>query len=190
MAKPVRLKTLPYFLASEGIRGVGPVLHILAGLKLGDNIAARWNPRLVSTAGRVLYRHRFPVLVELNPALKADPDELRVTALHESAHVIAAAVFGDTGHGPYWRRVCGDIGLPNPTRCHNHRSIAQARAKLVAVCVDCGSKVFRSRYYPRRKVYYCTQCGADMVTHDRALLARIEAERATIITVDGRLLRY
>lgn len=79
----------------------------------------KYNKRLKTTAGRAFYA-AVPQYVDLSVELLWEyPDEmLNDTIPHELAHLAAFTVYGDSGHGPSWKKVMREIGL-EPSRCHN-----------------------------------------------------------------------
>jgi len=139
---------------------------------LAKSVTARWNPRLVSTAGQA-----FPArwAVVLNPMLRALPGEVERTLRHELAHLVAHWRAGiATGghhhhrsrrrgkiaaHGPEWRRACVELGIAGEERCHQlplpRRAVAR---RHVYQCPRCGMILRRVRPIPPRRPLACRDC--------------------------------
>lgn len=79
----------------------------------------RWNPRMRSAAGRAKLQTWS---MEINPRLLLMEQngelEVRRTALHELAHLVAWKRAGDRGHGAEWRKACAELGIPNEKVTH------------------------------------------------------------------------
>lgn len=78
-----------------------------------------WHTRLSGTcAGQADLRNNV-LLFNPDIFLRNKEHFLKIIVPHEVAHLVAFRVFGDTGHGPDWKRVMVRLGLP-PDRCHNY----------------------------------------------------------------------
>lgn len=100
------------------------------------------------TAGCALLRQNR---IRLNPVLlmENEADFIKNTVPHEVAHLINHTIHGFAvkPHGPEWRGIMEDLGLP-PTRCHNY-DIANARVR---------------RPWRQQRYLYSCACGAHPVT--------------------------
>lgn len=171
-----RLPSVPTFLKLHVARPEA-ALAVCARTPGFERLPVRWNSRLRSCAGRLTHTRTFPhepILIELNPALKSEPEELRATFLHEVGHALAMLRDVDDGHGPAWRACVRELGDPRPTRLHLHKSIERTmKKKLAALCFACGKELKRTRYYARGSKWRCGRCGGTLLT-DPELLRRIE----------------
>ena len=110
--------------------------------KLAGRLRVGWNPRLRSTAGRAWLEDSW---IELNPLLiKHGEKEVRLTLLHELAHLVAHERHGRriAPHGLEWQRACADLGIPGAPVTHR---------------LDLPRRKVARRYY-----YECPSCGAGM----------------------------
>jgi predicted SprT family Zn-dependent metalloprotease len=102
----------------------------------------RYNPRMTSVAGRIVYR---PAIIELSvPLLSMHPSHLENTMLHEMVHAWLHARGLPSGHGTHFKRKMRDVGLtsiyhsmPVPTR--------RSRRRYVLACPACGVEFLRRR---------------------------------------------
>lgn len=136
------------------------------GAGLATRVLVRWNPRLVSTAGRAFAAR---ATVELNPKLPAFPGETERTLRHELAHLLAAWRARGGGrlrgrriapHGPEWRQACAELGIPGEPRCHRlglPRRAPAARRHTYR-CPGCGFQLRRVRPIPKRRPLACRAC--------------------------------
>jgi len=103
----------------ERSAGCAALLERLGLPDLGARVSVRWNGRMRSCAGRATW----PVaLIELNPRLvEISWEEVRVTMLHELAHLVAYERNGNRriqAHGMQWQRACADLGIPGERATH------------------------------------------------------------------------
>jgi predicted SprT family Zn-dependent metalloprotease len=102
----------------------------------------RYNPRMTSVAGRIVYK---PAVIELSvPLLSAYPSHLENTMLHEMVHAWLHARGLPSGHGAHFKRKMRDVGLtsiyhsmPIPSR--------RSRRRYVLACPACGVEFVRRR---------------------------------------------
>jgi predicted SprT family Zn-dependent metalloprotease len=102
----------------------------------------RYNPRMTSVAGRIVYK---PAIIELSvPLLSMHPGHLENTMLHEMVHAWLHARGLPSGHGPHFKRKMRDVGLtsiyhsmPIPAR--------RSRRRYVLACPACGVEFLRRR---------------------------------------------
>lgn len=120
----------------------------------------RWKPLRVS-AGIAYYRKGE---IGLSSILLDTPDRLRVTLLHEYAHLLAVERHGRRGanHGPYWKQAMDDLGLEPRVRHNYDVERNAARQSVVYRCRRCGSEIRRSRRLPRNRKYVHARCGGDL----------------------------
>jgi predicted SprT family Zn-dependent metalloprotease len=125
-----------------------------------------YNGRFSNSTGRISYG-RSPLTIELSPKhFRRNPAALRETLLHEMVHAWCYAKFGDTGHGPRFKRKlrdCGltsiyhDLGNAGPLRESSKRFILRcgrctfevlrrARPRKPASCPRCNKRRFDARY--------------------------------------------
>jgi len=128
-----------------------------AGWK-SPEVKVQWNPRLRTTAGLADWRTRT---ISLNPRLKdVSEDEVHRTLLHELAHFLAQSRAGRgriAAHGPEWRQACGDLGIPQESRCHDLPFARSRRTpKHFYACPQCGTSLARVR--PLRRPLACLSC--------------------------------
>ena len=164
------IKNVPLFLKTEIVRSEKAVA-VTEGDPRFESLGVKWNPRFRGTAGYVKFSRAtgLPIVIELNPKLKANPEELRATALHEIAHALVMFCGIDDGHGPLWEIACRELGLAEPTRYHQHTSIPERRAKkIVGKCVACGREYRRANYLRRGHRYTCG-CGETIVSDPELL---------------------
>lgn len=121
-----------------------------------EDLPVMWNSRLKTTAGRACYFKR----IELNPQLKIEGKKaIYTTFLHELAHLIAGPA---AGHGPVWKLACIWVGLKNETRCHSYSSMKQRVPKVVAVCEDCGARIYRRKKLDSSRLWSHSTCGGKL----------------------------
>lgn len=136
------------------------------GEQLLDNLAAI--PVLSSRASRRLGCYVFcgdePVCIRLQFAQEAD--NLRQTFLHEIAHACDHLnQYGSghrrVGHGVSWRRWALALGIDSAAtgRSATVATLHQQRQKLVAVCLLCGTQIYRVRRLNRNNRYIHPSCG-------------------------------
>lgn len=81
------------------------------------------------------------------------PDELRLTLLHELAH---ALVGPRHGHGAVWRAMARRIGA-RPERCNTTAEVPKGRWR--ATCHGCQRAAHRHRRPKRINGWFCRACG-------------------------------
>ncbi len=124
---------------------------------LAGRLRVGWNRRLRSTAGRAWINDSW---IELNPLLIGHGlDEVRLTLLHELAHLVAHERHGRSikAHGSEWRQACTELGIPGASATHRlplPRS-TQAR-RYYYECPACGSGMKRVQKLKREAA--CLAC--------------------------------
>lgn len=162
------LKSVPLFLATE-VEGVEKAIAVVARVPEFERLPVKWNSRLRTCAGRLTHTRTFPhepVLVELNPRLKANAAELRETVLHELGHALSLYREIDDGHGPIWQSCVRELG-GTPTRLHHYASVPRRirRAKkIISACLGCGTMAHGRQYLSQRSRYRCLRCGETVLT--------------------------
>ncbi len=126
--------------------------------KLANSLVVRWSNRLKTTAGLA---HPQAKRITLNPRLKQiSEDEIQRTLLHELAHLAAHERYPNRrlrAHGPEWRRVCADLGIPGESARHNlpfERRRLQRR--FFYICPNCGKRI--GRVHKMRRPSACAEC--------------------------------
>lgn len=130
-------------------------------------VEVRWNPRLRSTVGRVLFR-RIAV-IEISPGYhEAHPGELVETLTHEYAHVLQPG----QGHGAAWRReflaALEQQGLEPPPDLLRARNRAPGSGRYLWLCTRCETAV--GSYSRRRRDEVASRslcCAAPVQVLDR-----------------------
>lgn len=113
------------------------------------------------TAGIAYYRTNQ---IGLSNRILIDPERLRITLLHEYAHLLAVERHGRlaANHGPAWQKAMIDLGLP-PVRTHNYEVERNAaRQQVIYQCQKCGQKFSRTRRLPKRRKYMHARCGGGL----------------------------
>ena len=124
----------------------------------GLQVSVQWNPRLRTTAGLACWRTKT---ISLNPKLiGVSPSEVQRTLRHELAHFLAqyrARRRQILPHGAEWRQACGDLGIPNESRCHDLplKRIRFERRYFYAFR-ECGTTLARVHAMKRRVA--CLKC--------------------------------
>lgn len=100
--------------------------------------------------------------------------EFRHTIAHEIAHIIAAYLFGEFGHGARWRLVMEKFGYP-PNPYHRYPVQGCSRMKYYQYTCDCNkvfelSAIMHNRMQSNKTTYICQVCQADL----RLLKERVE----------------
>jgi predicted SprT family Zn-dependent metalloprotease len=108
----------------------------------------------------VCYYNRKTIELSVHLVERNTDAEILDTILHEIAHAIAFKLYGERGHGPYWRRVCVNVGA-KPVRCAGLNVVMPRREpKYRAMCGGC----LRSYFWHRMRrggLYFCANCGAE-----------------------------
>jgi predicted SprT family Zn-dependent metalloprotease len=102
----------------------------------------RYNARMTSVAGRIVYR---PAVIELSVRLlSAHPGHIENTMLHEMVHAWLHVRGLPSGHGQPFKRKMREVGLtsiyhsmPIPSR--------RSRRRYVLACPACGVEFLRRR---------------------------------------------
>jgi SprT protein len=135
--------------------------HLCAKFPLGYTPKLSWKKSLRVTAGVANY---VKGEIALSSVVLTDRERVRITLLHEYAHLLAVKRHGRraAGHGLHWQQAMRDLGLPPEVR---HRYDVQRngkRQKVIYCCLRCGTKLERSRRLPRRRKYVHATCGGDL----------------------------
>lgn len=120
--------------------------------------------RMPVTAGLAIYSHRT---IALSSILMTEPERVRITVLHEYAHLLAFYRAGrrGAGHGPAWRQAMVDLGL-DPKVHHNYEvKRNKPRQEVVYHCKKCGTEIVRKRRLATRRKYYHVNCGGQISLH-------------------------
>jgi len=116
----------------------------------------RYNRRLSTVAGRIVYRAR---LIELSaPLLAAHPEALEATLAHEMIHAWLHLLRLPTGHGRHFKKKMRDVGLA----CIYHDlPVRRRRSKpsCTLVCPRCATRLLRCRR-PASRVS-CGRCSPE-----------------------------
>ncbi len=102
----------------------------------------RYNPRLTSVAGRIIYR---PAVIELSlPLLRAHVGHVENTLLHEMVHAWLHARGLPSGHGQHFKRKMREVGL---TSIYHSMPVPRRRnrRRYVLACPSCRIEFVRSR---------------------------------------------
>lgn len=125
--------------------------------ELLGRVSVWWSTRLRSTAGLASHPERRIILNAALPLIsEAEVDR---TLRHELAHLIAQSRSRRriAPHGTEWKQACAELGLPGEARCHQlplrRRSLPR---RLLYVCPSCGAEVRRVR--PLRRQEACLAC--------------------------------
>ena len=102
----------------------------------------RYNRRLTSVAGRIIYR---PALIELSvPLLGAHAEHLERTLLHEMVHAWLHLRRLPSGHGAHFKRKMREVGL---TSIYHDMPVPRRRSRrrYVLACPACHVELLRRR---------------------------------------------
>lgn len=101
-----------------------------------------YNVRLTSVAGRIGYR---PAIIELSvPLLKANPQHLEATLLHEMVHAWLYQHGLPSGHGPAFKQKMREVGLSSIY----HQlpvNMRRSRKRYLLCCPRCKAELLRRR---------------------------------------------
>jgi predicted SprT family Zn-dependent metalloprotease len=110
------------------------------------------------TAGSADYRNG---IIALSKRLLVDEERLRVTLIHEYAHLLAVARHGRraAGHGAPWKKAMADLGEV-PRRTHDYPvDRNRPRQEVAYRCLKCGQVLLRKRRLPKRRTFVHSGCG-------------------------------
>lgn len=122
--------------------------------------AIRWKKLRVS-AGMAYYRTG---VIGLSSYILDTPEKLRITLLHEYAHLLAVARHGPkaANHGSYWQKAMLELGLEPKVR-HNFEVVRNSPKQQVTYrCQRCGADILRTRRLPRNRNYVHARCGGGL----------------------------
>ena len=134
------------------------LVHNLGLGELGERLEVEWNTRMRSCAGRAFW----PLgVIQLNPRLaEISRTEIRRTALHELAHLVAYERYPHRsikGHGREWRRACADLGIPGEKATHDLALPSRSlKRRWKYQCPECSSSFERVRRY--KGAVACYEC--------------------------------
>ena len=113
--------------------------------------------RLRVTAGVAYYRGE----IVLSSLVLIDEERVRLTLMHEYAHLLAVKRHGRKGHGHgrLWKATMQELGIEPEVVHHYEVKRNNTRQKVVYRCAKCGSKLDRARKLPRRRKYVHARCG-------------------------------
>jgi SprT protein len=120
----------------------------------------RWK-RLRVSAGMAYYRTGT---IGLSSLILDTPEKLRLTLLHEYAHLLAFERHGRkaANHGIHWKQAMLDLGLEPKVRHTYECARNTARQKVTYRCQKCGANIERSRRLPRGRRYVHARCGGGL----------------------------
>jgi len=135
--------------------------HIWELPDLARRVTIGYNPRLRTTLGRAMLEDNR---VELNVhLLRAHPEELLVTLVHELAHLAVRMRYGNVPpHGREFKTLMGAAGI---SAAATHKldteklGLRRRRYSYLHRCSDCGMMFIAGK--PRRNCY-CKACGPKM----------------------------
>ena len=148
---------------------MNPLLIQLANTILEEAVARypltyipqiRWKNLRVS-AGMAYYRSGT---IGLSAMILDTPEKLRLTLLHEYAHLLAYDRHGRkaANHGIYWKQAMLDLGLEPKVRHSYECARNQVRQIVSYRCQKCGCIIDRKRKLPRNRKYVHAQCGGGL----------------------------
>jgi predicted SprT family Zn-dependent metalloprotease len=110
--------------------------------------------------------------ISLNRKLLVTEGRLRLTTLHEYAHLLAVARSGikGRGHGPAWRQAMKDLGLPCRVRHDYEVTRNSSKQVVIYACQKCQAKFPRRRALPRKGTYVHARCGGALKLLERVLV--------------------
>ena len=127
-------------------------LERLAGEVYARSVKIVWNRRMRSTAGRAfLYEAKVelnPKLLHLDNNLEESLAQVRLTLLHELAHLLAHHRHGRgiAAHGAEWKQACADLGIPGESATHQlNLPTRTQRKKWSYSCPHCLAIILRVR---------------------------------------------
>ncbi len=104
---------------------------IKIGYKVNSQPIIVINKRLKTTAGMCYHEERS---IELSYELFAEHWQtyMREIIPHELAHQVDWDHYGKAGHGPTWKGIMQNLGLP-PTRCHRMKNSLHEAKKAARI---------------------------------------------------------
>lgn len=138
----------------------GLLAEAMARFPLSYTPVLKWKKLRVS-AGMAYYRTGT---IGLSSLILDTPEKVRLTLLHEYAHLLAVDRHGRkaANHGPLWKQAMLDLGLEPKVR-HNYECVRNTRRQRVTYrCQRCGAMIERSRRLPRNRRYMHAQCGGGL----------------------------
>ncbi|MBS1717307.1 MAG: SprT-like domain-containing protein [Armatimonadetes bacterium] len=117
----------------------------------------KWKALRVS-AGLANYR---TFQITLSSKILVDAERVRITLLHEYAHLMAFSKYGrnGTGHGAAWRESMNLLGLHPHVRHRYEVERNQSRQAVIYRCSRCNQELARSRKWRRGTRYMHVHCG-------------------------------
>jgi predicted SprT family Zn-dependent metalloprotease len=102
--------------------------------------------------------------IGLSSLILDTPEKLRLTLLHEYAHLLAVDRHGRkaANHGFYWKQAMVDLGLEPKVRHTYECARNTARQKVTYRCQKCGAHIERNRRLPRNRRYVHARCGGGL----------------------------
>lgn len=167
-SQPARLDVSDLWRPGDSLPS-GPILSAIAERcgqiweepDLTDKVTIGYNPRLRTTLGRAMLEDNR---VELNiHLLRAHPQELLGTLVHELAHLVVRMRYGDVPpHGQEFKTLMGAAGM-SAAATHkldtDRLGLRRRRYAYLHRCSDCGVMFIARK--PRRDCY-CRACGPKM----------------------------
>lgn len=138
----------------------GELDRLCAEFPMGYRPALEWRS-FRTTAGMAYYRRRA---IGLGASVLTTPERLKDTLIHEYAHLLAFARYGNAGrgHGAGWQQAMTDLGAAPRVR-HTYEVARNAsRQRVFYRCVRCGASIERRRRLPRGRKYVHAQCGGGL----------------------------
>lgn len=127
---------------------------------LGYTPELQWR-NLRVTAGTAYYQEGK---IALSAIVLNTPERLKITLLHEYAHLLAYKRHGrqGAGHGKAWKQAMQDLGLPPDIRHNYEVARNKRRQQVVYACAKCGANFVRARKLPSRRRYHHVNCGGSL----------------------------
>lgn len=107
------------------------------------------------------YRRRA---IGLGAAVADTREKVVSTLIHEYAHLLAYARYGQAGagHGVAWQAAMRELGVEPKVRHTYEVARNKPRQQVVYRCLRCGSEISRSRRLPRGRKYVHASCGGGL----------------------------
>ena len=136
--------------------------HLWRAKRLLHKTRLELSTRLRSSLG-ISYPERL--LIRLNPQLLEEQRPLLAEVLcHEFAHIVAHARIGtaEPPHGPTWRSLMAQAGLPARVRAGVHTpATSSPRAQYRHLCQTCGAQRISRRRMQRWRCQPCSELGLE-----------------------------